>query len=70
MEHFIGCDVHTRYQVVAWIDEETGEIRKRRLEHEGEEVGKFYAQVPRGTVAPRQAIRSSSAMVAAPRLRP
>ena len=35
MQHFIGCDVHTRNQVVAWIDEETGEIKKRRLEHEG-----------------------------------
>jgi hypothetical protein len=27
MKHFIGCDVHTRNQVVAWIEEETGEIR-------------------------------------------
>jgi len=50
MQHFIGCDMHTRNQVVAWIDEETGEIRKRRLEHGGEEVRKFYAQFPRGTV--------------------
>jgi len=46
----IGCDLHTRYQVVAWVDESTGEIRVRRLEHEGEDVGKFYAQFPRGTV--------------------
>ncbi|MGD1103751.1 MAG: IS110 family transposase, partial [Terriglobia bacterium] len=50
MQHFIGCDVHTRNQVVAWIEEETGEIRKRRLEHEGKEVKEFYAQFPRGTV--------------------
>src|SRR5208283_498595 len=50
MQHFIGCDVHTRNQVVAWIEEETGEIRKRRLEHEGKEVREFYAQFPRGTV--------------------
>ena len=50
MQHFIGCDVHTRDQVVAWIEEETGEIKKRRLEHEGEEVKEFYAQFPRGTV--------------------
>ena len=42
MEYFIGSDVHTRYQVVAGIDVETGEIRKRRLEHAGEEVRKFY----------------------------
>ena len=50
MQHFIGCDVHTRNQVVAWIEEETGEIKKRRLEHEGKEVKEFYAQFPRGTV--------------------
>ena len=50
MQHFIGCDVHTRNQVVAWIEEETGEIRKRRLEHEGQEVKEFYAQFARGTV--------------------
>jgi transposase len=50
MQHFIGCDVHTRNQMVAWIEEETGEIKKRRLEHEGEEVKEFYAQFPQGTV--------------------
>ena len=50
MQHFIGCDVHTRDQVVAWIEEETGEIKKRRLEHAGQEVKEFYAQFPRGTV--------------------
>jgi transposase len=50
MQHFIGCDVHTRNQVVAWIEEETGEIKKRRLEHASQEVQEFYAQFPRGTV--------------------
>jgi len=50
MQHFIGCDVHTRNQMVAWIEEETGEIKERRLEHAGEEVRQFYAQFPRGTV--------------------
>jgi len=46
--NIIGCDVHTRYQVVAWVDEETGEIRRRRLEHGKEEVRAFYAGWPRG----------------------
>jgi len=50
MQHFIGCDVHTRNQMVAWMEAETGEIKTRRLEHAGEEVRKFYAQFPRGTV--------------------
>jgi len=48
--NIIGCDLHTRYQVVAWIDEQTGEIRVRRLEHGQEEVRSFYAAWPRGTV--------------------
>jgi transposase len=46
--NIIGCDLHTRYQVVAWIDEETGEIRTRRLEHGKDEVRAFYAGWPRG----------------------
>ena len=50
MQYFIGCSVHTRNQVVAWIEEDTGGIKKRRLEHEGKEVKEFYAQFPRGTV--------------------
>jgi len=44
----IGCDLHTRYQVVAWIDEETGEIRTRRLAHDKEELRAFYTGLPRG----------------------
>jgi transposase len=44
----MGCDLHTRYQVVAWIDEETGEIRTRRLEHENGEARAFYNNLPRG----------------------
>jgi len=50
MQHFIGCDMHTRYQVVAWLDQETGEICARRLEHEGQEVEKFYRQFKPGAV--------------------
>jgi len=50
MKHFIGCDVHTRNQVVAWVEEETGEIRTRRLDHEGCEVRKFYEKFEPGTV--------------------
>jgi hypothetical protein len=46
--NIIGCDLHTRYQVVAWIDEATGEIRTRRLEHENGEARAFYASWPRG----------------------
>ena len=30
----IGCDLHTRYQQIAMVDTETGELVERRLEHE------------------------------------
>ena len=39
----IGCDLHTRYQVIAMLDTETGEVTTRRLEHEGGEAKAFYA---------------------------
>jgi transposase len=48
--NIIGCDLHTRYQVVAWVNEETGEILTRRLEHENGEAKAFYASLPRGAV--------------------
>ena len=32
----IGCDLHTRYQQIAMVDTETGELVQRRLEHERE----------------------------------
>jgi transposase len=46
----IGCDLHTRYQNVAWVEAETGEIRSRRLEHENGEARAFYLSRARGTV--------------------
>ena len=29
----VGCDLHTRYQQIAMLDTETGELIERRLEH-------------------------------------
>jgi len=46
----IGCDLHTRYQQVAALDTETGELVERRLEHAGEEVRAFYAARPKPTI--------------------
>ena len=34
----VGCDLHTRYQQVAMLDAETGELVERRLEHENGEA--------------------------------
>jgi transposase len=43
----IGCDLHSRYQVIAMLDTETGEVARRRLEHENGEARTFYASLPR-----------------------
>jgi hypothetical protein len=34
----IGCDFHTRYQQIAMLDDATGELTERRLEHENGEA--------------------------------
>ena len=39
----VGCDLHTRYQQIAMLDEETGELIERRLEHVNGEAKEFYA---------------------------
>src|SRR3989337_1780263 len=37
----IGCDFHTRYQQIAMLDDATGELIERRLEHENGEADLF-----------------------------
>ena len=39
----VGCDLHTRYQQIAMLDKETGELVERRLEHESGEARAFYS---------------------------
>ena len=39
----IGCDFHSRFQQIAMLETETGEIAERRLEHENGEAKAFYA---------------------------
>jgi transposase len=41
----VGCDLHTRYQQIAMLDQETGELIERRLEHESGEARAFYASL-------------------------
>ncbi|MGH9401456.1 MAG: IS110 family transposase [Terriglobia bacterium] len=43
----IGCDLHSRYQVIARLDTQTGEMVTRRLEHENGEAKAFYASLPK-----------------------
>jgi transposase len=42
----IGCDLHARQQTIAMLDTETGEVVEKTLEHEGDEVRKFYSALP------------------------
>jgi transposase len=39
----IGVDFHSRFQQIAMVDTETGELVKRRLDHSNGEVERFYA---------------------------
>ena len=39
----IGCDLHTRYQQIAMVNTDSGELVERRLEHESGEARGFYA---------------------------
>ncbi len=39
----IGVDLHTRQQSVAMLDTDTGEVIEKVLQHEGDEVRKFYS---------------------------
>src|SRR6266550_1358230 len=43
----IGCDFHPRFQEIAMMDAETGELVERRLEHENGEARAFYASLPK-----------------------
>jgi hypothetical protein len=38
----VGRDLHTRYQEIAMLDDETGELIERRLERANGEAKEFY----------------------------
>jgi hypothetical protein len=40
--NIIGCDFHSRMQVIAMPDTETGEVVEKKLEHENGEAKRFY----------------------------
>jgi len=39
----IGCDLHSRQQALAMLDTATGEVVKKTLKHEGDNVREFYS---------------------------
>ena len=46
----IGCDFHTRFQAIAMVDTETGELVEQSLNHQGKEVERFYGALEGPTV--------------------
>jgi hypothetical protein len=40
--YIISCDFHTRFQQIAMLDTETGEVVEKRLDHESGEAKRFY----------------------------
>jgi transposase len=42
----IGCDFHSRFQQIAMLNTETGEVTEHRLEHAHGEARAFYAALP------------------------
>jgi transposase len=43
----IGVDLHSQEQSVAMLDTSTGELQELRIRHDGDEVERFYAALPR-----------------------
>jgi hypothetical protein len=37
----VGCDFHSRYQQIACVDTDTGDLIEKRLEHENGEARLF-----------------------------
>ena len=46
----IGVDLHARQQTIAALDDSTGELVEKELQHEGNEVREFYSALPRPTL--------------------
>jgi len=42
----IGVDLHARQQTIAMLDTDTGELVEKTLEHQGDELRKFYSALP------------------------
>jgi len=43
----IGVDLHTQQQTIAMLDDGTGELVEKELEHAGDQVREFYSALPR-----------------------
>jgi hypothetical protein len=48
-----GVDFHSRFQQIAMVDRETGELIERRLDHSNGEAKKFCAELQKRVRGPR-----------------
>jgi len=67
MNWIIGCDFHPRYQQIAALDTETGEMIERRLNHQGDDVMKFCSSLPAGATVGHRSHLSGTVVRAPPR---
>ncbi len=44
MPVYVGVDFHVKTQTVCWMDTADGEIHQRTLDHQREDVARFYGQ--------------------------
>jgi transposase len=56
---YCGVDFHSRQQKVVYCDLETGEIQRKELKHQSEEVRQFYTQLPKPVIVGLEATGSS-----------
>jgi hypothetical protein len=49
----IGCDLHARQQTLAMLDTNTGEVVKRTLQHEGNNVRELFQPCATGSCGNR-----------------
>jgi hypothetical protein len=54
----IEVDLHTRQRSLAMLNSETGELIEKTLEHDGDEVRKFYSALPGQLLVGIEATRS------------
>src|SRR5260370_4909234 len=47
---YLGVDLHVRTQMVCWMNAGDGELHQRELDHQDDDVGGFYTQLPRPAI--------------------
>jgi len=56
---YCGVDFHSRQQKVVFCDLATGEIQRKELKHQSDEVRQFYSQLPKPVIVGLEATGSS-----------